>query len=158
MPANLPYFPSRNADIAPWLLNFSTLLTAAPTDYGLTAGNAVTVAAQNTAWQAAYTAATNPVTRTSVTVAALQSATFTMRAIVLPFATLIAGNPAVLDADKIAIGVTVRITTRTPIPPPADAPGFDLVRVTPLSARYRYYDLATPTSKKKPYGAVSIEV
>lgn len=158
MPANPYYFPSRDADIGPWLANFDDLITANPTDYGLTAPDAVIINAQRMAWDAAYALAVNPATRTPVTVAAKDVAKATMRSIVLPYATAISANPAVLDADKVAVGVTVRISTRTPISAPGAAPGFDLLSLYPGEATLRTYDLSTPTSKKMPYGAVGIEV
>ena len=80
--ANAPYIPAKDALFAAWLLNFSTLLTASPVTYGLTAPDAVTVAGVNGTFQAAYATATNPATRTSGAVAATDVARLDAEAIV----------------------------------------------------------------------------
>ena len=45
------YIPAKDALFATWLENFSTLLTAAPATYGLTAPDATAVDAVNTAFR-----------------------------------------------------------------------------------------------------------
>jgi hypothetical protein len=156
MPAT--YLPASDAGFDSWLTNFSTLLTAAPATYGLTAPNAVTVAAERTAYHAAYLAATDPGTRTSVTIAAKDSARASAEAVVRPFATNISQNAGVLDSDKTDIGVTVRKTVPTPVPPPITSPALVLVAATPLAHQLRFYDTSTPTTKSKPPGAVQIQI
>ena len=156
MPAT--YLPASDSAFDAWLTNFSTLLTAAPTTYGLTAPDAVLVAAERTAYRAAYVAATDPGTKTSVTVAAKDSARASAEAVVRPYAVNISLNAGVLDADKTDIGVTVRKTVPTPVPPPATSPALVLVAAAPLQHQLRFYDTSTPTSKKKPPGATSLQV
>lgn len=153
----MDYIPTRDADFESWLLNFSTLLTAAPTTYGLTAPDAVAVAAEYTAWNAAYLLATDPSTRTPVSVAAKDSARASAEAVVRPFAVLISLNAAVLPGDKVAIGVTLRNTTPTPIPAPVIAPAIELIKATPLVQQLQIRPVGS-TSKAKPAGSVSIEV
>ena len=74
MPSNPPYIPPKDADLAAWLANFSSLLTASPTTYGQSSAVAVAVAAANSAYQAAYTLVTSPSTKTANTVAAKNTA------------------------------------------------------------------------------------
>lgn len=152
------YIPPTDAAFDAWLTNFSTLLTAAPTDYGLTAPDAVAVAAERTAYHAAYVAASDPGTRTSVTVAAKDAARVSAEAVVRPFAVSISLNAGVLDADKVDIGVTVRKTVPTPVPPPITVPALALNSALPLQHQLRYFDTSTPTSKGKPAGATGIQV
>lgn len=158
MPANPPYIPAKDVDFDAWLTNFSTLLTAAPTTYGLLAGDAVIVAGLQASWNAAYLLATTPSTRTPVTVADKDAEKVAALAGVRPYAQRIAANPGVTDMDKVAIGVTVRVTTRTPVPPPAVSPGLSLVAMTPGQGQFRYFNLADPNSKKVPYGSGGVEV
>lgn len=158
MPANPPYIPATDVDFDAWLTNFSTLLTAAPTTYGLLAGDAVIVAAAQSDWNAAYILATTPTTRTPVTVADKDAEKILALTTVRPYAQRISVNPGVTDMDKVAIGVTVRVTTRTPVPPPAVSPGLSLVAMTPGQGQFRYFNLADPFSKKVPYGSAGCEV
>lgn len=153
-----PYIPAKDADFSNWLLNFSTLLTASPTTYGLVAGDATIVAAQNTAFQAAFTAATDPSTRTPVTIAAKDAARVLAEATVRPYAVQISRDPAVDPADKTAIGVTVPDPSRTPVPAPITTPNAVLRNASPGLATLDYRDSGTPTSKAKPYGVIGVQL
>jgi hypothetical protein len=157
-----PYIPAADADFSNWLLNFSTVLTAAPIDYGLTAGDATIVAGENTAFQAAYTLATDPGTRTSATVAAKDAARASAESIVRPYAQRIKVNPAVSNEMRSTIGVTIDTFPPTPIPAPLTNPVLSLIRMIPLTHVFAYADSDTPTKKAKPYGvkfcSVSVSV
>lgn len=153
-----PYLPASDAAFDAWLTNFSTLLTAAPATYGLVAGDAVIVAAQQTAYNAAYIAATTPATRTSVTVAAKDAARASAEAVVRPYAVSISLNAGVLDGDKTAIGVTVPKLVPTPIPAPTATPLVSLVSAVPTVATLKVVNAATPTSKAKPFGAIGVQM
>jgi|TARA_R110002167_G_C12665306_1_gene650289 hypothetical protein len=151
------YIPAKDADFDAWLLNFSTLLTAAPATYGLTAPDAVLVDAQQVAWAAAYLLATDPGTRTSVTVAAKDAARASAEFVVRPFAVNISLNPSVTNGDKTDIGVTVRNNIPTPIPAPVVAPVIALLTAMPLTMQLQI----TPTgasNKAKPQGVTAIEI
>ena len=155
---NAPYLPKKDADFNNWFANFHTLLTATPTAFGLVSGDAVIVAAQWAIWDPAYVAATNPSTRTSVTVAAKDTARTNATAIIRPYATRIAGNPAVTDGNKAAIGVTIRSTTRTPVPAPTSFPTLSLRSITPGIAMLDYTDSSGTIGKAKAAGATGVEV
>lgn len=153
-----PYLPPKDADFNNWLLNFSTLITAAPTTYGLLAGDAVAIAAQNTAFAAAFTAATDPGTRGPATVAAKDAARVVAEAVIRPYAVRIASNPAVDDLDKVAVGVTVRSATRAPVPAPTTAPALMLTSAVPGVLNLQFRDATTPLVKAKPFGVIGAEV
>lgn len=151
------YIPARDADFNTWLLNFSTLLTASPTTYGLTAPDAVLVAAQQTAFAAALTAATDPATRTPVTVAAKDAARASAEFVVRPYAVQISLNPAVTNGNKTAIGVTVRTTTPTPVPAPVTPPAIELLMAQPLTQQLQIRPVGS-VNKAKPPGCIAIEI
>lgn len=152
------YIPSTDSGFASWLLNFSTLITAAPTTYGLTAPDAVLIAAQETAYSAALATATDPGTRTPAAVAAKDAAKASALAVVRPYAVSISMNAGVSNEDKTAVGVTVRKTVPTPIPAPVDAPQVSFVSAIPLETKLKVVNSATPTSKAKPFGAIGVEI
>ncbi len=153
-----PYIPPRDADFDTWLLNFTTKLTAAPTTYGLIAGDATACAAQYTAWHAAYLATTIPATRTPVTIATKDTAKITALLVIRPYAQRIAVNPAVTNGDKVAIGVNPRGTVPTPVPAPTSFPVLGLISITPGQAQIKYHDSALGTGKNKPVGAIGMEL
>lgn len=151
-----PYIPAKDADFALWLQNFSTLITATPTAYGLIAGDAVIIAAVNSPFQAAFIISTNPATRTAPTVATTRGARASAEAIVRPYAMRINANQSVSNAQRLGLGITVRITVPTPIPAPATSPALVLVAAVPGQMELQYRDSSTPTSKQKPFGASAL--
>jgi hypothetical protein len=152
-----PYLPASDANFNDWLLNFNTKLTASPTTYGLIAGDATAVAGVTTTWSAAYLAATSPATRTPVTIAAKDAARSAAEAMVRPYASRISVNPAVTSPNKIAIGVTVRSTTPTPIPQPTTAPTLDLKGAI-SGVQTLNFKAPGAVGKAKPYGVVGVQL
>jgi hypothetical protein len=152
-----PYIPPRDSVFATWIANFSALLTANPTDFGLVAGDATAVDGVNTTWQAAYTTAIDPATRTAPTVAAKDVARASAEAVVRPYAVQISRNAAVTDANKSSIGVTVPSLVPTPIPAPTVAPSVSLVAATILSMLLDYKAVGS-SGKSKPFGSVGVEI
>lgn len=153
-----PYLPAPDAAFDAWSANFADLITAAPATYGLVAGDATAINAVVTPWHTAYLAATNPVTRTSVTIAAKDAARTAAEAVLRPYAIAISRDPSVDNADKTAVGVNLPNAGRTPVPPPTTQPALSLVGVQHNLQTLAYRDTSTPTSKAKPPGAIGIEL
>lgn len=151
------YIPQPDSDYDAWLLNFSTKITAAPTTYGLVSGDATSIAAQYTAWHAAFLAATTPATRTSVTVAAKDTARSTSLSIIRPYAQQISQNAGVLPSNKVAVGVNPRTTIPAPVPVPSSSPLVSIDGIGSLTMDVRYKDPDAPTSRAKPFGATSVQ-
>lgn len=141
-----------------WITNFSTLLTASPTTYGLVAGDATAVAAVTATWSASYATATNPATRTSPAIADKDAAKAAALAIVRPYNVQISLNSGVTDMDKAAIGATVAKTIPTPVPPPTTVPTLAQINVIPGQISVAYRDQSTPTSKAKPPGVIGMNL
>lgn len=158
MASSPSYIPQKIADFAIWLENFAALLTAAPATFGLTAPDALAV--QNTAddFAAAYAISSVPTTRTTPTIAATTAQRAITTAIVRPYAVRISLNSAVTDENKAAIGVTIRSTVITPVPAPTTQPALSLLSAVFLKHTLRYYDVSTPTSKSKPFGAKALQL
>lgn len=152
------YIPDTDAGYDAWLLNFSTKLTASPTTYGLVTGDATAVAAQYTAWHAAFLAATTPATRTPVTVATKDTQRAATLLIVRPYAVTVSRNSAVSDANKIALGVNPNSSIPTPVPPPSAIPVLNLDSSVPGVQTLRYTNPSSPTSRAKPEGAIALQL
>lgn len=159
MPALAPYIPNRDADFLTWSQNFSTVLTANPALYGLTASDATAVDALVDTFTTAYGDATAPSTRTPVTVQAKNIARINAEAGIRPYAQAIANNAGVSSDDKIAIGVNPRTSVPSPIGQPTTFPDLSVNPTGPLQVTARYRDSeATPTSKAKPYGSTQVQI
>lgn len=158
MAQNPPYMPAKDSLLGPWSDTFSTTLTAAPTDYGLVAGDAVAVAAVVTPWLAALGVATTPATRTPVSIAAKDDARAAMEVVVRPYAVQISQNPSVSNELKTTIGVTPRITTRTRNSVVAAPITSDFGFLIAGSVEFRATNPDTPLSKARPLGALGWEI
>jgi hypothetical protein len=156
--AAAPYIPSKDADFDPWLDNLQTLIAADPVDYGLTAPDAVVITAAYTAWHTAYLLATNPVTRTSPAVADKTAARVAAEATVRPYCQRISKNGGLDPSLILGLGLNLPNATRPPIPAPTTAPTLILVSGTLLRHELAYKDTLLGGTKKKPTGAIGIEV
>lgn len=153
-----PYIPAKDVDFLAWLDNFDDLTSVNFATYGLTGPEAASITTVRNAYDAAFAAATNPATRTPVTVAAKDTAKATALATVRPLAQTIRNNPAVTDDDRVALGLTVPDTSPTPVPPPTSFPLLDLLGATPGQHQLQYRDSDTPTTKAKPDGSIAMEL
>jgi hypothetical protein len=159
MPALAPYIPTRDSQLILWLENFSTLISATPSAYGLSAGDAATIAGLVASYSAAYTPVTSPATKTAEAVQAKNTAKVLTLAQIRVFAQNIAINPGVSSSDKIAVGVNPRTSTPAPVTPPASNPVLVVQGGGNLSVVLRYRDsAASPSVKAKPYGAIQCQV
>jgi hypothetical protein len=159
MPAVAPYIPTRDAAFSAWLANFSTLITASPASYGLTAADAVSIAAQNSAWSAAYAVVTSPNTKTPAAVATKNTARVNAQRVARVYAQQIAANAGVAVNSKIALGLNPRTSTPSPITAPASNPVLTVQYAGNLSLALRFRDSsASPSVKAKPYGVGHLEI
>lgn len=151
------YLPTTDEALAAWLDNFSTLITAAPADYGLQAADATAIANATTPFGPALTLATDPITRTAPSIASKDAARAVALAVVRPYAVRVSLNNAVTNAAKAALGVTIRSNIPTPIPAPVDAPSMGLRSMTPGVALLGY-SVTGSDGKAKPFGVTGLEV
>jgi len=154
---NPNYIPNRDPDTAAWLTNFAALITVLPATYGLVVGQAVAATSAASAFAAALALATNPATRTSVTVAGKDAARASALNVIRVIAVAVSANPLVTNAAKEAVGVTIRQLTPSPIPAPVVAPVIEFLEGTPLRQRLQIR-IPGSTSKAKPFGAIGIEL
>lgn len=152
------FIPATDVDFSTWSANFKTYLVANYAALGLLVGDSTSYTTLDTAYQAAFTAATNPATRTSATVAtkvtARANAVFSARQL----AAKVQANPAVTNTQRTALGITVRDATHTPVPPPATSPIVAIAAFQPLRHVCRFSDEATPLSRSKPVGSTGLAV
>jgi hypothetical protein len=139
-----------------WLANFSSLITANPSSYGLMASDATTIAGYNTSWIAAYTPVTMASTKTPAAIAAKN----TEYAMILPqlrkYAQQVANNAGVSSANKIALGLNPKTSTPAKITAPNSNPVLTIQSQSTGSIILRYRDSAASVSvKAKPYGVTA---
>src|SRR5688572_17214575 len=71
----VPIFPpTKEADLVTWSDNFSTLISATPTTFGLTAAQATAFGALNSLWLSAHDTASKPSTNSKANIIAKNQA------------------------------------------------------------------------------------
>ena len=142
------FLPDRDAALLAWSLNFSSLITATPTAYGLVAADATAYGLLHTSYATAL-AACDPGQRSKATVATKNSARQALKISARFLANKIAGTPSVTDAQKLELGLTVRAQP-SPIPPPAFAPAVDLVSVLGRNVNVHVHDSQDANRRGRP--------
>lgn len=152
------YIPKRDADLDTWATNFDTVITAAPTDYGLVAGDATAFNTLRLAFTNALAAATNPGTRTPVTVAAKDTARNAMVQLARQYARIAQAYPAITDELLSEAGLTVRDPIPSPIPAPVTTPILSLMQSASLEHTLRFRDSVLVNPRSKPPGAIALQL
>lgn len=155
---NNPYIPTTDADLLTWATNFDAVITANPTDYGLIAGQATAFDVLRDAYAAALTLATDPATRTSVTVAAKDAAKAAMVTNARQLARVALAFPTVTPGDLTAAGLIVRNTVPTPIPAPTTVPLVSFLASIGKTITLDFADELTPSKKYKPFGVTGLQL
>lgn len=152
------WVPSKDQDLDNFALNFSTKLTAAPTSYGLVAGDATAFASLRSDFATKLAAATAPATATSVTVASKNTSRASLTAGMRSLARRVQSYSAITSSLLSELGLTVRDTVATPIPAPSTKPTGNVQQILSREHVIAVADSATPTSKARPFGASGYQV
>lgn len=153
------YLPAKLDAYKAWIDNFSNLISAAPTTYGLVAGDAVSIAALVATFDAAYALSNSKSTRTPVTVNQTQVARNNASNTIRGYVRIILANAGVSDANKTALGLVIRDVHPSAIPAPGTAPVLGLTGATPGVLTLTFRDTGSSLkSRAKPSGVTSLEL
>jgi hypothetical protein len=163
--ANQSIPTSTDAEALAWLENFAAVIDASPTTYGLDAPTAsdidTVVLAFRTAYDIAGVAArtaVNPGGYTQPNRAAMYDARDAALAFVRPIAVQIQANPGISDEDKLTAGIVPRNFSRTKIFVPSTAPILGFLTAGIGTHMLAFADEMTPSSKRKPLGALQLQL
>jgi hypothetical protein len=155
----MPYIPASDAGFDAWLINFDAIVAVDFADYGISAPQAAALTSATGDWTTAYAAATNPATRTPVTVADKDAARAAAESLARTLAQIIKSfDPPVDPGVLTSLGLTVDSFPPTPVPEPTTFPVLDILQATPQQHKLQYRDSLTPETKAKPYGVISMEL
>src|SRR5688500_457350 len=107
------YFPSTDSSLLAFAANLVARLSAAPQDYGVSPQQAADLAARQQALAAAQARVSEPATRTRPNIADRNDAREAFKAEARRIVSIIKGQPDVTDAQRLALGLKARNTTRT---------------------------------------------
>ncbi len=152
------YIPAADSDLLSWSINFDALIAGGFATYGLVVGDATAYNALHDAYVASLNAATNPATRTSVTIQTKNSDRAALVAKARDLVGIIQADPNTTDTHRAELGITVRDATPTTIGAPITKPVVNVEAIGNLQHLLRIRDEATPLSNAKPQGTQGAEV
>lgn len=152
------FLPTREAELVTWSTNFNTLINDTPTAYGLTAAQGTAYEAFHNAFVNAYAEAQNPSTRTPSNIVAKNEAMTNLKANARLLAGIVQKFPATTNAQRADLGLTLKSDEQSPINPPTDSPGMDIVSAVVRTVKVRMHDVANPTRRGKPAGVSGASV
>jgi hypothetical protein len=148
--------PRTDDGLLSWSLHFGTGITEDPEAVGLTTAQAAAYMVVQEAYAAAL-AACDPAVRSKSTTASKNAARSLLRTASTQTASIIDGTPSVTDAQKIALGMTVRATP-TPIPTPANPPAMEVVSAVGWLVTVKLHDSAIAGRRGKPPGVAGASI
>jgi hypothetical protein len=146
-----PYLPSRESELVVWMQNFAGQVTEDPARYGLTEAQGTQLGTLNTNFQQNYDLANHPQTRSPTNIEAKNVAKRELIAYTRQLVEVIQGQPSTTDTQRRTLGITVRDSDPTPVPPPEVAPRLDVVSVSGWLVSLRLHD-GESTRRAKPAG------
>lgn len=152
------YIPGPDASFQAWQANFVTYANANLAALGLTAADMAPILAAQSAWATAFPAHIAAANAAKAAKQAKDEARAAYVAVIRPLVRRLQASPQVSDAERAALGITVRDREPSPIGPPTTAPIVTVECGTRLQHTLRFVDSATPTRKAKPAGVLGVEI
>ena len=152
------FIPRSDAEFNTWLQNFTHYASSRLAELGLVAADLTPITAAQTDWDTAYSdhvaaqAAAQGASQTKNTVRA------TAEALLRPLVQRIQSQPAVSDAHRAGLAITMRSTERTSAGVPESRPVGTIDTSQRLRHTINFSDESTPTHRRKPEGVMGCEI
>jgi len=152
------YIPTTDAELGDWLAHFVAPIVANPGAYGLSAADAATLQADQTAWTRDYPAHTQAETTSRAARQTKQETRAKVETDVRASVKKINATPAVTDAQRSTLGLKPHAAVRIAVAQPATRPIGRLEATGHATLTIHFTDAATPALKAKPHGIHGCEV
>lgn len=140
------------------LQTFANVIAQDPQACGLTESDSDLISGQVAAFVAARAVTLNPDTRTPTAIILKNQCRNSCVELCRLYAIQIKYNAGISDALKAALGIDPPNPDRTPVYCPQSAPTLIAIAATNGAQTMRYIDPLTPGVRKKPYGAIALEL
>lgn len=144
------FFPDRESEMMSWVKGFAQKILIDPELYSLTIQQAEDFDAARDAFTQAFLLAKNPGTRTRPVIAQKREKRKILEAEARKLSRIIQGSPTVTDAQKIALGLSVRTNHGAPRAAPEMPPLLNIVEVLTRGLRVRLRDAESPDNHGRP--------
>lgn len=142
--------PDAQGPLLAFAQNMSNKLTMNPTEYSVTAAQALSLSTKLDLYSLAYQAITEPDSRTHPKIVAKNEAKSALIAEIRMLARIIQASPTVTNQMRADLGLPIRDVAPTPWPVPAQAPLLSIVKVVGRTVHIRLIDVLNPTERGKP--------
>jgi hypothetical protein len=152
------YFPSKDAGVGPWVQNFVLVLTSNAARWGIVEALVTALSALATAFQTAYAKHLQPDSGKVST----EQKNMALKVLKKGVQDMVNGhinhNEAVTLDDRVALGLNVSSSGRSPIPDPVTTVILRAAAGLVRQVTVYFTDSATPERKGKPYGVQFMEL
>jgi hypothetical protein len=152
------YLPAKETNLAAWLLNFDTKITATPAAYGLTAAQATAFSTLRVSYANALAVTQVPATRTTVSVADKAAKKAAAVGNARDLVRIVQNDPDTTDAQRAELAINIPDSSPTQVQSLLTKPVASVVLIANLSQTIRLHDELTPTSNARPFGSIGAEV
>lgn len=146
----MSYLPATLLGLKNWALNFQLGVAADFAEIGVPEANSDDLTAAYTAFAAALALSTDPGTRTPVKVADTETKKLALLEQIYICVPLIQAFPGITAETLTGLGLTVRKTTRTPVPTPTAVPVLSANRLVSLQVTLRVNDVENNSNRFPP--------
>lgn len=146
----MSYLPNSLLGLQNWAGNFITAIDGNEAAYGLSVPLMSAFTAVSDAFSEALTLSTNPGTRTPANVADTQTKKDALLVKIYEYVPIIQAVTTITPELLTAAGLTVRKTTRTPVPAPTAVPVLSANRLTSLEITLRVNDVENNSNRFPP--------
>lgn len=155
---NSNYIPRPDGDFSAWVNQYYDVMDVWWNTRGLDPADLNPLKDAVQVWNAAYPAHIAARAAAEGARAAKDAARAALEKEVRPITNFVQGYPDTTNADRAEIGITVRDTARSAVPPPTSAPVVRVESGQRLMHRLRLVDESTPTRRARPKGVLGAEV
>ncbi len=152
------YIPNTDTGFRDWITNFSNLIQANPSRYGLQASDAAVISALHAGFEDLYTKVQSGATRTPGLITQKDAVKASAIASCRVYAMQVKANAGVDNQDKVELGIHVNDPTPSPVPAPTSAPMLNITSAFSGEHNLVYADELTPDSRRKPEGVTQLEL
>lgn len=152
------YLPNSDPDFTAWMRNFIEYTSANLAALGLTAADLGPIQAKQGSWEAASAAFVTAQAQVRAARLVKDDERGGQADLVRPLVAVLQASPVVTDAQRAALGLTVRAATRTASPIPTSTPMATVDTSQGLRHTISFFDETTRLSRAKPRGASGCEI
>ena len=150
--------PRVDAKFLNWSANFGDLIATDPPGFGLSEKQVTDFNNLLRTFRASYGRAVEPSTKTAVAVAQKNADRDALRLDARRLVSVIDGQAAVTDAQRVALGIVVRDTSPTPVARPAYPPLIEVQQVAGNGVTIRLLDSRDTSRRGRPVVAIGATV